>query len=353
MYRRLLTRAVESMENIKMVGTAPTGSIALQKVSSAQPDVVLLDIEMPDMNGIQVLENLKAQFPAVEVVLISGVNSRSADVVMDGLSKGAVDFIPKPEGDSLEDNIQELTQRLRDVFRAVQTLHFTRKARGETPAVPAVPPPSLHLPPAGAVPSRMTTIVPVKFSLVAVGVSTGGPKALEEFIPRLPQGLPVPVVVVQHMPPVFTASLARQLEKKSKLRVVEGADRMAVEPGTVYIAPGGIHTLVEADSSGNMHLRMNDGPPVNSCKPAVDVMFRSVAEFAGGRTLAIIMTGMGKDGLYGVELIKGKGGYCLTQSPETCVVYGMPQAVDQARLSDESVPLELLAQRVKTLLNLS
>jgi two-component system chemotaxis response regulator CheB len=163
--------------------------------------------------------------------------------------------------------------------------------------------------------------------------------------------LRVPVLIVQHMPPIFTASLARSLDRQSQLRVHEAADGHPVMPGAVYLAPGGLHMCLRRapDGAEGWVVALRDGPPVNSCKPAVDILFQSIAEEVGGRTLAVVMTGMGQDGLHGVEQIKRAGGICLTQTRDTCVVYGMPQAVDQAGLSDENVPLNQLAERIAQL----
>ena len=193
---------------------------------------------------------------------------------------------------------------------------------------------------------------PGAFRIVGIGVSTGGPQALAEVIPRLPADLPVPVAIVQHMPPVFTASLARSLDKQSRLRVLEAEQGQRLEAGGVYVAPGGMHLAVAAQpgqAGPEFTALLVDGPPVNSCKPSVDVLFQSLAEAAGRGALALVMTGMGQDGLGGVEHIKRAGGYCITQNRETCVVYGMPQVVDQAELSDESLPLTALAGRISTL----
>ena len=340
--RRLLTTVLEGMADVQNVGSAPSGSIALKKIPQLQPDIVLQDIEMPEMSGIEVLQSVRAMFPYVAVVLVSGVNSRSADIVVEGLSKGAADFISKPEGTSLEENLARMRRELGAVFMAVRARNLLRPATQDAGAAPAAAPRPAAL---------QLAVRSGKIAMVAIGVSTGGPQALGEVIPRLPSALRVPVVIVQHMPPVFTASLARSLDRQSQLRVHEAADGHPILPGTVYLAPGGLHMCLRRAPEGSEGwvVALRDGPPVNSCKPAVDILFQSIAEEVGGRTLAVIMTGMGQDGLHGVEQIKRTGGICLTQTRETCVVYGMPQAVDQAGLSDESVPLNQLADRIASL----
>jgi two-component system chemotaxis response regulator CheB len=339
--RHLLTTVLEGMADVQVVGSAPSGSIALKKIPQLQPDVILQDIEMPEMSGVEVLKSVRASFPLVAVVLVSGVNSRSADIVVEGLSNGAADFIAKPEGASLEENLNRMRRELAAVFMAVRARSLLRPAMQE-PGTAA---------PAAAVSRPQVARRAGRISLVAIGVSTGGPQALAEVIPLLPPALHVPVLIVQHMPPVFTASLARSLDRHSRLRVHEAVEGEPIVRGKVYLAPGGLHmTLRRApEGAGEWVIALKDGPPVNSCKPAVDILFQSIAEESGARTLAVVMTGMGQDGLLGVESIKRAGGLCLTQTRETCVVYGMPQAVDQAGLSDESVPLSQLAERIAVL----
>ncbi len=184
---------------------------------------------------------------------------------------------------------------------------------------------------------------------MGIGVSTGGPTALEVLVPGLPAGLKTPVVIVQHMPPIFTASLAKALNQKSRLTVRQACEGDVLRGGTVYLAPGGLHLKVAREAiqeEPRLVIRLEDGPPVNSCKPAVDVLFGSLARAAGRHALAVVMTGMGYDGRQGAADIKRNHGYCLTQSEDSCTVYGMPHAVDEAGLSDERVPLPELAERI-------
>jgi two-component system chemotaxis response regulator CheB len=281
----------------------------------------------------------------VGVILVSGVNSRSADIVVDGLSKGAEEFIQKPDGASIDENRAQLKRQLTEVFTAIRARSHGRFAAGQTAV-------RRRAPEARPVAPPVTGPKPGPFTIVGIGVSTGGPQALGEIIPQLPAGLRVPIVIVQHMPPIFTASLARSLDRRSQVRVSEAVHGQELEPGHVYVSPGGIHMVVSVGPdrlNPRYHTMLVDGAPVNSCKPSVDVMFQSLAAASGKATLSVMMTGMGQDGLVGVQHIRRAGGYCLTQSRETCVVYGMPQAVDQANLSNESLALGDLAERIRTL----
>jgi two-component system chemotaxis response regulator CheB len=199
--------------------------------------------------------------------------------------------------------------------------------------------------------------LPARIDVIGIGVSTGGPNALAELIPRLPEDLPVPVLLVQHMPPLFTASLAEQLANRSALKVREARDGEPILPGTVLIAPGGKHMVVrrrgDVEGASMAIVGLNENPPENSCRPSVDVLYRSKAAQYDGNMLAVIMTGMGSDGCEGVRAMKRRGCHCITQSEATCVVYGMPLAVDEAGLSDEQVPLAQMAQRITTLVRKS
>jgi len=333
LYRKILSSAVDALPMPTQVDTAPSGAIALKKIPAFDPAIVLLDIEMPDMNGIEVLKAIRKENTDVTVVLVSGTTSRSADITIDGLSSGASDFIPKPTGGSIDENIKALQRGLTEAFTLAAARRLRREERTRRPA------------PGRPVTAATPSLLPSRVDIVAIGISTGGPNALETMLPMLPASFRVPIAIVQHMPPLFTASLARSLSRNAKLNVVEAAEGMPLVAGGVYIAPGGKHMVVRREG-GSLVARLDDGPPVNSCKPAVDVMFESLVPVTGKHTLAVVMTGMGADGAAGVAALKQVSAYCLTQSAETCTVYGMPHAVDQARLSDESVPLDRLAARI-------
>lgn len=357
-YRKILSETIDMLGDAEVVGTAPHGRLAMAKLEQVPADLVLLDVEMPEMNGLETLREIRRRFPATQVVMISGTNLSSADITMRCLEQGALDFLRKPEGTDPEASRNELRDKLRPLLRHIQTrINLNQGSQGiahePTPqahrapaAVPSHPPP--------ARPAVRSAPVPSRFDIVGIGVSTGGPNALAEVIPRLPEDFPVPILLVQHMPPNFTASLAEHLDLRSKLGVREARDGEPILPGRVYIAPGGRHMVVRRkgnaeDPEQEAIIGLNDNPPEHSCRPSVDVLFRSMAAHYDGRMLAVVMTGMGNDGCEGVRAMKRKGCLCLTQTEASCVIYGMPLAVDEAGLSDDQVPLDRLADRIDRL----
>lgn len=334
-YRKIVTDAVNNLEFAQARATASTGEIALMKLAQSRYDLVLLDIEMPGMGGLETLKHIKRDFPDVEVVMVSSVTKQAALVTIKAMNAGAFEFVRKPSGGDPAANVARLRQELGTVIEAVWR---RRQMTGKILAPAAGPPASARAAPA-----------PAHFSVLVIGVSTGGPKALTKVIPALPGDFPLPIIIVQHMPASFTKALATDLDKKSALEVREAAEGDPALPGRVLIAPGSRHIVVRKTPAG-VAAGINDGPKENSCRPAVDVLFRSVAACYGSQgVLAAIMTGMGADGMKGVQVLKRKGCYCVTQSEKSCVVYGMPQAVDAAGLSNESVDLDKIAGRLTTL----
>lgn len=332
-YRMILSSVVKELEAMTLCGTAKNGQEALQALDRNPADLVLLDVEMPVMDGLQTLDAILKQHPETGVVLISGKTTRSAESTIQALQNGALDFITKPDCGSSHENMQVLRQNLENIAKLYSCRHRLPHASGK---------------PQGAGQNKEIEKPACGVDIVVIGTSTGGPNALVELVSGLPEDLGVPVLVVQHMPPLFTASLAKSLNTKSALTVKEAAHGEAILPGIVYIAPGGKHMEIEMTNQvlKDARIRLTEAPPENSCRPSVDVLFRSAAKYYGKNILAVIMTGMGSDGLEGVRLIKGQGGYCITQTEASCVVYGMPRAVDEKGLSDKKVPLEQLAHHI-------
>lgn len=349
LYRKITSDALKEFNDIEVIGTAPSGDLAVRKLRQHPADLVFCDINMPGMSGIETLEAINKEFPNTFVIMMSGISGRSADVTIEALGKGAVDFIKKPDGTSLEENMKQLVSDIAGVLRLVRMRISMRG--GAASLKPEVRKQDAILKKEISVPSVKKPIIGT-FSVLAIGVSTGGPEALNNLIPKLPANLPVPVVLVQHMPKGFTKSLAESLDRKSSLRVIEGTDGDVLKAGTVYIAPGGTH-MVLREKNDHVEIGLNDGPPENSCKPAVDVLFRSVASVYGSKgVLSLILTGMGSDGMKGLRVLKRKKCYSITQSSKTCVVYGMPKSVDDAGLSDISLDLDDIANEIKRALRI-
>lgn len=332
LFRKVLTDVVSEIPDVVVSGTAGTGESALALLRVSPVDLVLLDIEMPGIGGIETLKRIKKDFPDTEVVMISAFNERGSASTIEALNSGALEFVPKPTEATPELNKARFVRDFKPIFRIV-SVRKMRMAVSET-AVPA---------PTPRAPRPENFRVGGSFTVLALGISTGGPNALAKVIPALPGNFPLPVVVVQHMPAMFTQALAKSLNSQSALEVKEAATGDVLRPGLVLIAPGGRHMIVR----GGGVVEIVDTPPVNSCRPAVDVLYNSLSEnYRNSRVLSLIMTGMGSDGLNGLRELKKNSCYSLTQSERTCVVYGMPQAVDLAGLSDESIDLESLPQRL-------
>jgi len=358
-YRRILQRVVEEIPSAEVVGTASNGRVALERLRSLEVDLVLLDIEMPEMNGIETLAVIRAEWPRIGVVLLSGVDRSAADLTVTALESGALDFVPKADFGDMEENQRHLVQKLGSIIESVARTRERNQVHGQSVRGRLDPFGQLQRSAApsggvsaasGASSSARVRPARARFQLLAIGCSTGGPQALAQVIPNLTPELGVPVVVVQHMPPVFTASLAENLDRQSRLHVVEARQGESLVANTVYIAPGGRHLTIHGATRKDWTVSLLDDPPVNSCRPSVDVLFRSAAQVCPSGVLAVILTGMGEDGLEGVRALKEKGATCLTESSRTCVVYGMPRAVDMAGLSDESIPLPDIAPRIGALI---
>ena len=346
--RRLIADSLGRAPGIEVAGTASDGSIALTRIAELSPDAVVLDIEMPRMDGLETLERIRQTRPDLPVVMFSTLTERGARITLDALDKGASDYVTKPSalrGETVSGVVEQvLAPKLLALAKARATRAHGPAAARTNGAAPSSATMSSNPPPMPAKPiQRPRVLLPLRAVLIAS--STGGPTALAEVIPRLPADFPLPVLVVQHMPPVFTKCLAERLESQSKLRVREAQGNEPVRPGTVWIAPGARHLEV-AQEGDQIVTRLGDGPPENSCRPAADVLFRSAVKVYGGGLLAVVMTGMGRDGFAGTTEVLGAGGRSIVQSGPTCTVWGMPRAVEQAGLADQVVPLNDLASAI-------
>ncbi|MFA5975063.1 MAG: chemotaxis-specific protein-glutamate methyltransferase CheB [Elusimicrobiota bacterium] len=336
--RRLANNALSADPDLVVVGTASNGRIALARIPEVNPDLILLDMEMPEMDGLQTLAEIRKTYPRLPIIMFSTQTRRGAVATLDALSMGASDYVTKPN--LLSGDAQDPKLFWRDLTAKIKALCLKDRPSDIVPSVPQVRSPSALLP---AQQDRRSS---GRVDVVAIGVSTGGPNALAEVLPVLPPNFPVPVVVVQHMPPLFTRLLAERLSSQSHLRVIEAVSGDRIFPGSIWVAPGDYHMVLERHSDDLVTVQTNQNPPENWCRPSVDVLFKSVAETYVGQTLAVILTGMGQDGLRGCETIASFGGQIIAQDEATSVVWGMPGFVVHAGLAEKVLPLREIAPEI-------
>jgi two-component system chemotaxis response regulator CheB len=334
--RRLISRMVEDEPSMELAGTARDGLDALAKIPLLRPHVVTLDVEMPELDGIATLRRIVELRLDVRVIMLSSLTAKGSQTTVDALMLGASDYVTKPQGDAsgnaFESLAVELVHKIKQLF-AVET--------GEAIGAGS----TAFAPPAAA------KTAPLAFhqrpEIFAIGVSTGGPSALTEALPAVPKDFNLPIVITQHMPPLFTRILAERLTKICQIPVIEAEDGMVASPGRALIAPGDFHMKL-VRSGHDLIVRLDQGPQENSCRPAVDVMLRSIAECCKGRAIVAILTGMGQDGLIGVRQLKALGASILAQDSATSVVWGMPGAIVSANLADAVLPLNRIVPTVIT-----
>jgi two-component system, chemotaxis family, protein-glutamate methylesterase/glutaminase len=336
--RTALSRMVASDVGLCVVGTAASGIEALQKVASLDPDVITLDVEMPGIDGLETLRRIMVQFPR-PVIMVSSATVHEAEITLDTLEAGAFDYVPK-----------HLSSTSLDVDHIREDLVVKIKAAAERRAakdyfnLQRKPPRAAQLPTRQSLSSPLPLrVAPV---IVAIGISTGGPKALQDILPTLPKDLPVPIVVVQHMPSGFTAPFAERLNKLGAISIREAADRESVRPGVVYLAPAGSHITVERTTGSRTMIRLSEKPEKQSHIPSIDVMMQSVADAFGSLAMGIIMTGMGSDGTRGMEAIHHAGGLTVGQDEMSCAVYGMPRVCAEKGILDRVVPLSQIPYEI-------
>jgi two-component system chemotaxis response regulator CheB len=339
--RRAIQKMLEKEPEIRVVGTAASGEEGIAMVERLRPDVVTMDVEMPGIGGLEAARTI-VERRGPPIIMVSALTRDGAETTLRALEAGAVDFIPKPDSALIDIvNVQrELVEKVkhfgsrRAYLRAVrETTTIQRSALTESPPRRAsTSPPEVRV--RRPAPPRTGA-----FTCVAIGTSTGGPVALSQILPQLPAGFPVPIVIVQHMPPGFTRPLAERLDTSCAIEVVEGVDGMALQPGTAIIAPAGRQLRLHR-SLGIVRIALGDDEQRSLHVPSVDAMAASVGETYGAGALGVILTGMGHDGVQGLRVIKERGGYVLGQDEATSVVYGMPRAAAMAGLVDRVVPLQ-------------
>lgn len=338
--RRIVTEALAADAQIEVVGIAQDGAAAVKKVDELSPDAVTMDIEMPVMNGIEAVRAIRRKHPRLPIVMFSTLTERGASATLDALAAGASEYVTKPSNVS---NFAESQRNVRD--QLIPKLKALCARRAGVAAGPAGAPLAVPAPrPAGRKPRNGP------FGVLAIGSSTGGPDALAKVLPALPASLPVPVVVVQHMPPLFTRLLAQRLDTTCPLTVVEAAEGELIVPGKIVLAPGGKHLVLKRQGT-SIVAHLTEDPPENFCRPAVDVLFRSAAATYGDRVLALVLTGMGRDGEKGAAVIRAGGGEVVAQDEATSVVWGMPGAVATAGQADRILPLPRIGSDIATALS--
>jgi two-component system chemotaxis response regulator CheB len=299
-----------------------------KKIASLQPDMVTLDIEMPELDGVQTLAEIQKSYPNTKVIMVSSLTKKGATITVDCLENGALDFITKPSEGNPEENQLYFRQQLEPMVQ-----YFTQSQVQVATEVKSVVKEHTHEPP----------------QVLAIGSSTGGPKALEQLLQKLPGDFPLPVVIVQHMPKLFTSSLASTLNSRSALTVKEAEDGEKLQVGCVYVAPGGLQTKVVQLEEG-IRFEVKDDPPEKFCKPAVDYLFRSIAKVYQAKAIGVILTGMGSDGTKGLKLMKRYGVYTFGQNKESSTVYGMPREAWAAGVIDKQLNPAQIAEEVLTVI---
>ncbi|CVK17635.1 protein-glutamate methylesterase/protein-glutamine glutaminase [Sporomusa sphaeroides] len=323
--RKLLTDLFAGETDFTVVDTARNGKDAIDKVKRFKPDLITMDVEMPVMDGIKALELIMKEAPT-PVVMISSLTQAGAVATLRALEIGAVDFVAKTAGPI--SNITAIRTEILTKCRAAVRANVLQLATGRATAgaLPAMP--KMHSPPGLALDER----------IVAIGTSTGGPRALQEIITKIPGNIPCGIVIVQHMPPGFTKSLAERLDSLSSVTVKEAEHNDVIRPGYVFIAPGDYHMLIEREG-GKTVIKLNQNPPIGGHRPAVDPLMESVARTYGSKAIGVILTGMGRDGAKGIEAIKRQNGYTIAEDQSTAVVYGMPKAAIELGVVDKIVPI--------------
>ena len=343
--RQLVTHALEADPAIEIVGVAANGSIAMAKIVQLNPDAVTLDIEMPEVDGLETLRRIRRDHGHLRVIMFSTLTERGAAITLEALSLGADDYVAKVSNEgSLDRSLHRLREELIPKIKQFFNVPDLRVAKpAPVPGARTAAPAQAHHP--MAPPPRPIAACWEKPAVIVVGVSTGGPAALSRIMPQFPADFPVPFLIVQHMPPLFTKLLADRLNETCPLTVREAVEGAVLEPGKVWIAPGDYHMRI-VPRGREFRVKLDQGPTENSCRPAVDVLFVSAAEAFGGRTLAAVLTGMGRDGQRGCAVLKAKGASVIVQDQATSVVWGMPGSVAQDGLADAILPLDEIPKEI-------
>lgn len=328
--RGMLSKIIAAEPGLEMAGSAANGAIGIEKAARLEPDVIVLDIEMPVMSGLEALVTLRKAHPRTPIIMFSTLTAHGADVTLEALSKGASDYATKPTNAGSSTSASEQVRT--DLIAKINGFRSSPRVANRTAPTPAV-----HL----ATPMH-AGLQKLPRALL-IGSSTGGPAALEQTLSAIVAPLPVPILIVQHMPPMFTGVLAERLDKRCSFPVLEAEDNMVVESGSCYLAPGGRHMTVHKIGPGRIEIRLDDGPRVKSCRPSVDALFDSARDVYGDRLVAAVLTGMGDDGLDACCRLAKLGVEIIVQDEASSVVWGMPGAVAKAGIARYCLSLHKIA----------
>jgi len=337
-YRNMIHNVLSEDPEIEIVSQASNGKLAIPRIKHYKPDFILLDQEMPEMTGLELLEYMKNEFPDVGVLMFSSKTVEGARVTLKALELGALDFVTKPQFSEDGDIKDYIKRKVVQKLKALRGFHRHKKSQVSSIA---------------KAPTKLDDIRFINGScdICAIGISTGGPQALRELIPLISKNINGAIVIVQHMPPIFTAQLAASLNQISELNIKEAADGMPVNKGDVFISPGGKHLILERKSDG-VYTKLLDEPPELSCKPSVNYLFRSVAKVYGNKAGAVVMTGMGSDGAQGMKVLSEAGAYCFCQDEQSSLIYGMPSIPVKDGTARELLDIPGIAKRIEYLLGL-
>ncbi|MCJ8347416.1 chemotaxis-specific protein-glutamate methyltransferase CheB [bacterium] len=342
-YATALRLVVEELNYAELIGVASNGKIGLQKIASLKPDLVFSDLEMPQMNGIEMIKSIKTSNPKLPVIIISSHDKNSSTLGLEALTLGALDFIQKPTTATLtiDEIVKSFVTKLQPYIHLIKTKKATYKHIDKVVSAPVI-----SKPVPAFVPIRL---LPLNIKLIVIGISTGGPNTLAAIIPQLHLPYKMPILIVQHIPPFFAESLANRLDKSCDLKVVIAEDGMIAKGGDIVIAPGGKHMIVDSFTINTVKLKLVDFPPVHGCKPAVDILLQSVVQKHQNKVVTFILTGMGKDGCAGVSKLRDIGAYSIIQDEESSTVWGMPGAIFEAEQYDEILSQDQIAIKLNQL----
>ncbi len=334
--RKIISDILNSNDRIEVIDTARNGSEAISKAIKLKPDIVTLDIEMPIMNGLDALPEIIKAVPTAKIIMFSSMTKRGADETIKALELGAVDFITKPSGTIVNIKVDDIKD---EIINTIIQVNLTKKINNSEEVK------KLIYKPIEKTFNNMIDGKKTKY-IVAIGISTGGPRALQDVIPYIPEDIPATFLIVQHMPAGFTKSLAVRLNNLSKITVKEAEDGDILKIGTAYIAPGNYHMVINRTGLDDYVICLNSDAPVSGHRPSVNVMMDSISKIENKNLIAVMMTGMGSDGSEGMKKIKMVGGKTIAQDEESCVVYGMPKAVVNAGIVDSIVPLNRITSEI-------